>query len=82
MPFTKMERNRNRLGGENESFILDILSLKHPWDSQMEISRMRQALQLWSSEEKSRLEIALGQEILFLVVKGLGPKSQCNLIVT
>lgn len=42
---------------------------------------MRQALELWSSE-KSRLEIALGQEILFLVVKDLGPKSQCNLIVT
>ena len=80
MPFTKMERNRNRLGEENESFILDILSLKHPWDTQMEIPRMRQALELWSSEEKSRLEI--GQEILFLVVKGLGPKSQCKLIVT
>ena len=64
-----MKRNRNRLDGENKSFTLDILSLKHPGDSQIEISGMRQALEIQSSEEKSRLEIVLGQEILALVAR-------------
>lgn len=64
-----MKRSRNRLVGKNKRFTLDILSLKHPGDSQIEIPRMRQALEIQSSEERSRLEIALGQEILALVAK-------------
>ena len=45
---------RNRLGGKNESYFEYILILKHPQESQMEMSKMNQALEMWKSKKRSR----------------------------
>lgn len=58
MPFTEMGKSEIEIDwmGESESFVSNMLGLKHPWESQVETSRMNSDLELGNSKKSPSLE--------------------------